>query len=777
MNGTLAKRSLWPALIMWSVLSLGFEVSQAAPDSPLPEPLMKQGTLPPEEEDGPFRYWSARKKYFLVIAVNQTDVPKTELPFAQVDGQRVVKALTGLGYKPLDPAHPLLTGKEATASAIVASIHKATPKNNEATIIIYYTGHGAVGAKDLWLQTAGLVELGDTQGLAISDLIRRIRLTATETGPKMAFEGELVLILDACYSGRGTLSQGLTLGEAGKRTTILTSSSDIQASFILNPPHVSKPISAFTYSFLQAVGPEWAQADSDHDGMLRWEEVRLYARKKIREFKKRGAVMSLMEPYMSSNYTEGFLAYRRDQVRVWNSSYREELTVSMTGSHLAAPLQKLESNPANLLKWPNDARLLAKTLEPASNNYFAQAVKATAEGQLVNARALFAKAETQSRERASQAEAFRKQEVMNQAQIYLARARLESYAGEFTEALLQYQEMTKISPPNTFELINEIGLTAFKAGKFKDAETYLMQALRRREEALAPGHPDIATSSNNLAVVYLAQGKYADAEKLFQQARHIDENTMGPIRADWGTSLNNLAFMYHAQGKYTDAEPLYLRAIQIHEAALGSNDLYVARDLNNLASMYRAQKRNTEAETILRRAIKIGEATHSPGYPELANFYDGLAELYDDQKRYADSEPLYRRAIQIYETALGPHHPQVGRGLNNLANLYREHKEKYAESETLFKRAIQIARTALGPKSPELAIALNNLALLYVAQRYYANAEPLYQESIWILHRRGDPRIRLVLSNYQFMLKESGQPHDQEGAWRKLRSSPYASPT
>ena len=126
-----------------ALMSLGIKVSHAAHDPILPEPLVKQGTLPPEEADGPFQYWSQRKKYFLIIAVNQTDVPKTELPFAQVDGQRVVNALTGLGYKPLDPAHPLLTSKEASASAIMATLDAARKKEEAATLVIYYTGHGA----------------------------------------------------------------------------------------------------------------------------------------------------------------------------------------------------------------------------------------------------------------------------------------------------------------------------------------------------------------------------------------------------------------------------------------------------------------------------------------------------------------------------------------------------------------------------------------------------------------------------------------------------------
>ena len=335
------------AVTILALLSVGIERSHAGHDPTLPESLLSQGKLPPEEANGPFHYWSRHKKYFLVIAVNQTDVPKTELPFAQVDGQRVVNALTGLGYQPLDPAHPLLTGKDATTSAIMASLDEARRvriMKEDPTLVVYYTGHGAVGSKDLWLQTASQVKVGDGQGIAVSNLVVQVRQTADG---KKAFEGELVLILDACYSGQGTVSQGLTLGEAGKRTTILTSSTNIQESFSLNPPVVSDQMSAFTYTFLQTLGPEWAQADGDHDGMLRWEELKRYVAKQLRQFKERGALAQLMRPSMASIDSEGFLGYRRDEVRLWRSSYRNELTTQAMEQVLAAHLQRLGACPSN----------------------------------------------------------------------------------------------------------------------------------------------------------------------------------------------------------------------------------------------------------------------------------------------------------------------------------------------------------------------------------------------------------------------------------------------
>lgn len=409
------------ALAILTRIRLGIEASHAALDPTLPEPLLEQDCLPPEDADGPFRYWNRRKKYFLVIAMSQTDVPKNELPIAQVDGQHIVEALTRLGYQALDNSHLLLTGKDGTSSAIVASLDEARPKEEEATLVEYYTGHGVVGRQDLWLQAAGQVRAGDGYGLKVSDLIVQIRQTVSGT----AFEGEVVLILDACYSGHGTVSQGLTLGDLGKLTTIITYSADVQESFSLNPPVVPKQMSAFTHTLLQGLGSDWAGADGDGDRMLRWEELELYAAKQLRAFEEQGALAQSMTPNLLTNYSEGFMAYRRDQVRVWRSSYREMLTPHEMNQILAAHLQTLSTSRKDGPEVPSEAQVLARQLNPAPNDFYAQAVKAGTEGKSDSARALFDKAERQiqARERTSavQRQLFK---------ISWARARLEAYDGK-----------------------------------------------------------------------------------------------------------------------------------------------------------------------------------------------------------------------------------------------------------------------------------------------------------------------------------------------------------
>ena len=493
-------------------------------------------------------------------------------------------------------------------------------------------------------------------------------------------------------------------------------------------------MSAFTHTFLQALGADWGQADGDHDGLLRWEELKLYTIKQLRQFKEQGALGQPMKPEMLSNYSEGLLSYRRDQVRIWRSGYRDVLTTQAMENILAAHLQQLGASPQDRPSLPKEAQLLAQNLDPAVEDYYAQAVKATAEGQLENARALFAKAEAQSEERATKADAAKQRETGKQVQIYVARARMEMYAGRFTEAFGQYQRAAMVLPPAAPEHLNEVGLAGVRAGKYPEAEPYLTRALMEREQTLAPGHPDVAMSLNNLAMLYYSQGQYAKAEPLYQRALAIGEKALGPDHPNVALNLNNLALLHYSQGQYAKAEPLWQRSLAIWKKALGPNHPNVALNLNNLAM------------------------------------------LYYSQGQYAKAEPLWQRSLAIGEKALGPNHPDVALNLNNLAELYRT-QGQYAKAEPLYQRALRIDEAALGPSHPDVARDLNNLAELYRTQGQYAKAEPLYQRGYWIFFSSlgpNHPDVEQVFANYQAFLKASGQPDTVNDAVEKLRSSRYA---
>ncbi|WP_447971769.1 tetratricopeptide repeat protein [Nitrospira sp. M1] len=715
-----------------------------------PSPASASTASIPEQADGPLLIWNEKAKYYLVIAVDQTGVPGTELPFTLTDGNLVAKQFESLGYLPL--LEKQLIGATATKNKVNAALKRIRTLQEYASVIIYYSGHGVASPndKDVSLQLAGQNDLDYGLGIQVADLIESARDTT--------YLGELHLIIDACFSGTGAFTGALTLKEVGAKTTIFTSSATTQNSYPVTLNTGSKP-SAFTHTILQALGQDWRKADDNGDGILRFGEIKTYSFNQLRNLHKQGQIPEQMRPQLvGGHHEEVILAYKREEVRRWESSTREALTLVALERSLIPTMPTGAPEKSEKPKIPQDAQILAKQLTPTNDDPYVLGIKAQAEGMLEDANAFFEKAEKLEEEH--------KEKL---AKIYLARGRNMIYAGNYKNALSWYQKRVALKPTKDPAFLNEFGQAWHRAGKFREALPFYKEALDLREKTLKADAPDLAVSLNNLAVLYQTQGQYAEAEPLYQRAIQIDEIALGPNHPDLATDLNNLAELYRTQGQYAEAEPLYQRVIKIFEGFLGSSHPNVATALNNLAALYQTQGQYAEAEPLYQRAIQIDEIALGPKHPGLAADLNNLAELYRIQGQYAKAEPLYQRALAISEQALGADHPQVALNLNNLALLYDTHGQ-YAEAEPLYQRALTINGQALGADHPQVALNLNNLAELYRIQGQYAEAEPLYQRALAINGQAlgaDHPQVALNLNNLALLYDAQGKHAEAEPLYQR----------
>ena len=524
--------------------------------------------------------------------------------------------------------------------------------NREATIVLYYTGHRAIGPKDLWLQTAGQEEVGDGQGVSVSDLIIHVR---RHPDGARAFEGELVVIVDACYSGQGTVSQGLTLGDFGSPTTILTSSTEIQESYAFNQP--GKPqMSAFTHALLEGLGPHWGDSDGDHDGLLRWEELKVYAAARLRRWHEDGALAQLMNPKLVSSFTEGFLAYRRDQVHTWQSRYRDVFTTQTISARLAIPLGAVDPNSSAIRPVPPEVQALAGQFEPASDDYHAQAVKAMGEEDWNRARTLFSKATKQSQARQTAAAAVQQHEQHIQGKIELDYARMEAYAGNFQQSFQIYKSLVKLIPSPSADLLMEVGNASMRAGNYNLAEDYLLQAAHRRIQDGGNISQVDSRISHNLALVYFAQDRLVDSESLYKKAIILGERALGFEHEDVATSLDGLAVLYSLQKRLDEAEPLWQRAVAILRKSLGPDNPHLGEVLNNQATLYEEKKDYKSAEALYVEALRITEIHLGSCHHKVAIILGNFGEIYEAQGKFDKAEPLYQRALSILSMGSNPIH-------------------------------------------------------------------------------------------------------------------------
>jgi tetratricopeptide (TPR) repeat protein len=316
------------------------------------------------------------------------------------------------------------------------------------------------------------------------------------------------------------------------------------------------------------------------------------------------------------------------------------------------------------------------------------------------------------------------------AAVFLGQALYEE--GRYMESASAYQQAAHFREDDG-GILNNLGLSLVRAGKYAEAEPPIRRALAIYEKTRGGDDPMIATAASNLANLLRIEGNYADAESLYKRALEIDEKALGPDHPKVAVDLNNLAgLLEEARADYPSAERLYRQALAINEKALGPENPAVATDLNNLALVQiRARGDYVGAEPSGRRALAIDEKAFGSEHPEVATDLVTLAAVLSAKRDYAGSESLLRRALAIDEKVLGPDHPDVARILDNLCDALASEGDLVA-AEPLCRRALEVAEKSLGPNHPSVATKLSNIAWLLYRKGDYANSELLYRRALAI---------------------------------------------
>src|SRR6202023_1401724 len=116
--------------------------------------------------------------------------------------------------------------------------------SNNPLLVLYFSGHGipSIGPDDLYLPLFDSKSLTVTQSQSLKDLLTKLRTN---------YQGELIVVLDACFSGTATVGKVLTSVDDFTKTAILTSSSFDEFSYPITVKSIKQ--SAFTSFFLEAL--------------------------------------------------------------------------------------------------------------------------------------------------------------------------------------------------------------------------------------------------------------------------------------------------------------------------------------------------------------------------------------------------------------------------------------------------------------------------------------------------------------------------------------------
>ena len=127
------------------------------------------------------------------------------------------------------------------------------------------------------------------------------------------------------------------------------------------------------------------------------------------------------------------------------------------------------------------------------------------------------------------------------------------------------------------------------------------------EQALGPGHPEVALHLNILGALNRLQCRFARAEAHHRHAIEIDEVAQGPDHLQLAEGLDGLGLVLQERGKHVEAGQAYLRAQAIFERTEGLVSSEVALVLSNRGELGEDQGLFEAAEALYLLAIVVRE--------------------------------------------------------------------------------------------------------------------------------------------------------------------------
>ncbi len=197
------------------------------------------------------------------------------------------------------------------------------------------------------------------------------------------------------------------------------------------------------------------------------------------------------------------------------------------------------------------------------------------------------------------------------------------------------------------DLAWKVGNCLNSDGRWKEAETLLVQVMKFRKTTLGEEHPDTLTSMNNLALLFRCQGKYEAAEPLYKETLQLRKKVLGEEHPRTLTSMNNLAVLFYSQGKYEAAEPLYKETLRLSKKVLGEEHPHTLTSMNHLALLFYRQGKYEAAEPLYKETLQLRIKVLGEEHPHTLASMNNLALLFRRQGKYEAAEPLYKETLQL----------------------------------------------------------------------------------------------------------------------------------
>ncbi len=285
------------------------------------------------------------------------------------------------------------------------------------------------------------------------------------------------------------------------------------------------------------------------------------------------------------------------------------------------------------------------------------------------------------------------------------------------------------------ELLDIMGVAYKHLGYYKKAIEVLRDALRIRQEELAPEHPDVATSLSHLGVVLWRNQELEEARE------HLERSLELRRAADAGEekiadSLNGLALVLWDQGSKAEAEALLREAQEGLQQAEESNPLALAATLNNLGNLLRVTAGGLEEAARLHQwALELRQAQWPDGHALVGDSLNNLGAVLEGSGHLDEARESHLAALAMWRDRLGREHPRAATSLHNLGRILVRLSD-FSGARERYEEALEIQRYAFPEGHLDMVKTLSDLGFLEFQSGAMARAEEHWSKALSV---HGEP--------------------------------------
>jgi tetratricopeptide (TPR) repeat protein len=277
--------------------------------------------------------------------------------------------------------------------------------------------------------------------------------------------------------------------------------------------------------------------------------------------------------------------------------------------------------------------------------------------------------------------------------------------------------------PNVLDILARLILTLCNAGRYKEAESILLEAIEIQTQMLGPQHRVVLGAKASLVDIYLFQGRLYEARELVLSVTETRRRALGLEHPDTVQSIQKLKELSAID--ITDEEGA-LREIEKNKTTVGSRHPTTLASMGALAKIYRGLGRLDEAERLLTQVVVGLTATLGPKAISTLNHQSALGTIYQEQRRLHEAEETYLHILKTLRETLGPERTETISALCTLAILYME-TNRLEQGEKLLSEALG---EGSGLHHPVMSIGTRSLARIWKLQGRDCEAVKLVRECL-----------------------------------------------